>query len=109
MRFLVDAQLPPGLARHLTALGHEAEHVLELGLAGATDSEIWAHAIRVGAIVISKDGDFAARARDPQSRVQVVWIRLGNATNTALWRALGARFSEIVDALTAGERLVEIV
>jgi len=32
MRFLVDAQLPPALARTLEAGGHEAEHVADIGL-----------------------------------------------------------------------------
>jgi predicted nuclease of predicted toxin-antitoxin system len=32
MRFLVDAQLPPALARWLAAQGHEAAHVGDLGL-----------------------------------------------------------------------------
>ncbi|MGE0592105.1 MAG: DUF5615 family PIN-like protein [Vicinamibacterales bacterium] len=31
MRFLVDAQLPPVLARRLESLGHRAEHVADQG------------------------------------------------------------------------------
>ena len=38
MRFLVDNQLPVALATLLRAQGHEAEHVLELGLAQGTDN-----------------------------------------------------------------------
>jgi predicted nuclease of predicted toxin-antitoxin system len=41
VRFLVDAQLPPALARVLSEKGHEAEHVADLGLVSATDSKIW--------------------------------------------------------------------
>jgi predicted nuclease of predicted toxin-antitoxin system len=33
MRFLVDAQQPPALARWLTAAGHPSEHVADLGVA----------------------------------------------------------------------------
>ena len=40
MRFVVDAQLPPALARRLEALGHAAEHVADLGLTSAPDNEI---------------------------------------------------------------------
>ena len=36
MRFLIDAQLPPALARWITEHGHEAEHVLDCGLAEAS-------------------------------------------------------------------------
>lgn len=108
MRFLIDAQLPPALAERLTALGHEAEHVANAGLTGAADSEIWKHAVAVGAVVVSKDEDFANRAQDPGGTTQVVWIRLGNVTNAGLWRALEPRLDEIVGALEAGERLIEV-
>lgn len=33
MRFLIDAQLPPALARWLEGEGHQAEHVSDIGLA----------------------------------------------------------------------------
>lgn len=41
MRFLVDAQLPPALARWLASQGHQADHVGDLGLAAAMDRVIW--------------------------------------------------------------------
>ena len=61
MNFLVDAQLPPGLARWLADQGHSAQHVNDVGLAGAEDSVIWNHALGVDAIVVTKDEDFAER------------------------------------------------
>ena len=36
MRFIIDAQLPPALARFLASLGEEAIHVLDAGLLEAT-------------------------------------------------------------------------
>jgi predicted nuclease of predicted toxin-antitoxin system len=44
MRFLVDAQLPIGLVRMLQQLGHEAEHVADLGMMQTSDKLIWAWA-----------------------------------------------------------------
>jgi predicted nuclease of predicted toxin-antitoxin system len=44
VRFLVDAQLPPAVARWLTEEGHDAQHVFDLGLHQATDRAIWAKA-----------------------------------------------------------------
>ncbi len=61
MRFLVDAQLPPALARWLVAQGHEADHVADLGLGGASDTAIWNLALRTGAVIVTKDEDFAQR------------------------------------------------
>jgi predicted nuclease of predicted toxin-antitoxin system len=37
MRFLIDAQLPPALARWLSSAGHDSEQVADIGLAGARD------------------------------------------------------------------------
>jgi uncharacterized protein with PIN domain len=59
--FLVDAQLPPALARWLTQQGHVAQHVYDLGLRNAEDLTIWNHASNRGAIIITKDEDFAER------------------------------------------------
>lgn len=61
MRFLVDAQLPPALARWLADQGQPARHVYDLGLATADDREIWDVALATGAVVVTKDEDFALR------------------------------------------------
>ena len=42
MRFLVDNQLPVALAVYLREKGLDCEHVLELGLAEASDAELFA-------------------------------------------------------------------
>ena len=43
MRFLVDNQLPAALVGLVREQGHEAEHVLELGLAQGKDNPDWIH------------------------------------------------------------------
>ena len=108
-RFLLDAQLPPGLATRLTARGYPAEHVNRVRLGAAGDEAIWRHAQRVRATLVTKDEDFAALAdRDPNGP-QVLWIRIGNISYDALWRALEPLLDEIVQSLDAGERIVEVV
>ena len=104
----MDAQLPPALAAHLASVGHEAEHVNQIEHGVASDRDIWSYAIEAGAVIISKDEDFATLARDKSAGAQVVWIRLGNVTNRALWRALEPLLPEIVEGLEAGERLIEV-
>lgn len=59
MRFLVDAQLPPALARRIQAGGHVAEHVFDIGLSRAKDRDVRSHAESTGAVIVSKDEDFA--------------------------------------------------
>jgi predicted nuclease of predicted toxin-antitoxin system len=59
MRFLIDAQLPPALARWLVSVGHEAEHVADRGMQAASDAVIWDLALREHAAIVTKDEDFA--------------------------------------------------
>ena len=108
MRFLVDAQLPPALARWLEQQGHEAEHVIDVGLARAPDRDLWDYALRVDAAIVTKDEDFAAMLpiRDPAPAV--VWLRFGNTSTRALIARLLPALPSIERALTAGEQLVEL-
>ena len=107
MRFLIDAQLPPGLARWLAAEGYPSDHVNDLGLGHATDSRIEAEARRLGAVIWSKDVDFAERTQ-LRPGLQTVWLRLGNTTNAALRARLAPRLETVAAALAAGETLIEI-
>jgi predicted nuclease of predicted toxin-antitoxin system len=109
IRFLIDAQLPPGLARLLVARGYAAEHVNRVGLGVASDSAIWRYATRTRATLLTKDEDFVALAREEPTGPQVVWLRIGNISNDALWRALDPLLDEIVQSLNAGERTVEVI
>lgn len=107
MRFLVDAQLPPALARRIESLGHAAEHVADCGLATAPDDAIRSYAAKTGAVIVTKDEDFAVR-QVLQEGPSVVWVRIGNTRRAELLRRIEADFSAIVAALERGERLVEI-
>jgi predicted nuclease of predicted toxin-antitoxin system len=109
IRFLVDAQLPPGLAHRLTTRGYPAEHVNRVNLGIASDRDIWLYAARTAAALVTKDEDFVALAGQGPVGPQVVWIRLGNISNDALWRAIDPQLDEIIHALNAGERIVEVV
>ena len=65
MRFLVDNQLPVALARWLAGTGSQADHVLDLHLQNATDTEIWSLSNADGRIIVSKDVDFLLLANRP--------------------------------------------
>ena len=108
MRFLVDAQLPPALARWLVAKGHKASHVLDHGMLEARDTAIWAEAERLGAVIVSKDEDFVhLRTLRPEGPA-LVWVRVGNTTRHELLAWFAALLPEIEQALHAGERLIEV-
>jgi predicted nuclease of predicted toxin-antitoxin system len=108
MRFLVDAQLPPALARWLSARGHPADHVLDLGLAAASDRIVWQKAHDLGAAIVTKDEDFTGRVRSEPGDPAVVWLRIGNSTRRTLLEWFERVLPQVVAALEAGEKLVEV-
>jgi predicted nuclease of predicted toxin-antitoxin system len=108
MRFLVDAQLPPALARLLASHGHEAEHVEDIGLREADDSPIWRYALENGAILVTKDEDFPHRLRQGGPAPVVLWLRIGNTSRRALLRWFEPLLPQIESLVGQGERFLEM-
>jgi predicted nuclease of predicted toxin-antitoxin system len=106
MKFLVDAQLPPGICIGLKARDHEGFHVFDLGMSGASDFELVDWAIANDAIIMSKDEDFLT-LRLPD-RFAFIWVRVGNTTTRQLSSWLDARWNRVEELLNAGERLIEL-
>jgi predicted nuclease of predicted toxin-antitoxin system len=108
MRFLVDAQLPPALARLLTALGHTAEHVADVGLRDADDSPIWSYALTHQAVILTKDEDFLKRLHQSKSAPVIVWLRIGNTSRRALLQWFEALLPQIEQMILQGDRFIEV-
>ena len=108
MRFLVDAQLPPALARWLGERSLSATPARESGLRESDDGSIWNFATAGGWTVIIKDEDFVARCVGNPGAPAVVWLRLGNCTNRVLFAWLEPFLPEILRRLSAGEKLLEV-
>jgi predicted nuclease of predicted toxin-antitoxin system len=81
MRFLVDAQLPPALARWLAGKGHEAEHVADRQMEAASGAAIWGFALRASAAIITKDEDFVQRKVLTQKGPVVIYPRSKTRTD----------------------------
>lgn len=110
MKFLVDAQLPPALARAVATEGHDAVHVCDIDMTSASDHAVWDEAVHRGAVVITKDEDFILIGRACESRVAppVVWIRIGNCSKKALFEAFMPVLPTVVHMVNAGEMVVEV-
>ncbi len=106
MIFLIDQQLPATLADWFAGRGFEAVHVRDLGMAGAADPDIWRRALQLGAVIVTKDEDFAAM-RGRGGGPQILWLRIGNATNRVLRAHLEVVWSDALRWLEAGEAVVE--
>ncbi|HJQ58917.1 MAG TPA: DUF5615 family PIN-like protein [Vineibacter sp.] len=108
MKLLVDNQLPAALANWLMAQGVDAIHVLDCGLAQASDRVLWARASSEGRIIVSKDSDFVLLAARPGDLGRLLWVRIGNCRSDALLSQLAATWPAIHAAFAGGERVVEL-
>lgn len=108
MRFLVDTQLPAALARWLREKGHQADHVLDVNLAQSKDTPIWQYAQERGAVIVTKDEDFAEWVRRGRPGPSVVWLRIGNSSTRNLLVWLEPLLPLIVQQLEQNDRLIEV-
>jgi len=92
---LVDNQLPAALTRWLRDKGQEAEHVLDLNLGQSPDTLIWQRAAELGAVIVTKDEDFA----------QLTILQPDTAVLLASFERL---WLEIIQQLETGARLIEV-
>jgi len=109
MRFLVDAQLPPALARWLSAQGCPADHVADLGMDASSDRVIWEWASKEGSVIVTKDEDFAIwRIASSAGTPPVVWLRVGNTRRSELLERMELLLPRVLAGLGSGETLIEI-
>ena len=108
MRFLLDAQLPPRLARILRQAGHDASHVFDRLDPSADDLAVAALANQMAASVISKDADFADLAARGLLEQTFVWVRVPNVSTDLMWARLDRALPAIVAAAVSNQRIIQV-
>ena len=78
MKLLLDQNLSRHLVAALSLAYPGTQHVVELGLTTATDTEIWTLAQTEGYAILSKDADFVQLALLRQAPPKVIYLRVGN-------------------------------
>lgn len=108
MQFIVDAQLPPRLARFITSQGYPAEHVGDRkGGLIETDSSIAQRADANGAVVVTKDADFKHSHFAIGTPCLLLVINTGNISNRDLLTFVGGFLPAVVEAFESCD-LVEL-
>ena len=85
-----------------------SEHVLELALAQSQDRILWEYATTHHSIIVTKDEDFADWVARGKPGPSIIWLRIGNCSNTALLIWFGRLLPQIINRLNRDERLVEV-
>jgi predicted nuclease of predicted toxin-antitoxin system len=65
--------------------------------------------LATNAVIITKDGDFVVRRALVSRGPSIVWIRLGNTRKRDLLVWFDVRLPQIIQALTQGETVIEVV
>ena len=93
MLFLVDANLPRSLVALLRSLGHQVEFARDIGLAAAPDRDIAVRARLTGAVLMTRDLDFAnIQQYPPENYPGVVVLRLPEDATARAIAAVVERF-----------------
>jgi len=99
VKWPIDAQLPRRLATRLTELGHDAVHSRDLPRGNrSTDSDLCKIADASGRILVSKDRDFLDSFYINGLPLQLLWVTVGNATNTDLLKLLESMLPDLQQA-----------
>ncbi len=108
MKFLIDNQLPVALSKYLIRTGFDSVHVLELGMAEASDFEICEYAWREDRVIVTKDEDFGVLVTMGRCAAPVIWVRLGNCRSETLLEIFSQSMDAIMERLRSGDRLIEL-
>lgn len=84
MKLLFDQNLSRRLLPHLESAFPQSSQVALLGLAEADDAAIWAFSEREGFTIVTKDADFVELSLLRGFPPKVIWLNLGNVSNTAV-------------------------
>ncbi len=95
MKLLFDANLSPGLARSLTDLFADCEHVFHYGDLQHDDHAIWEHATKSNAVIVSKDTDFSHMSMLWGPPPKVIWLAVGNASTGQIEKLLRSNVAMI--------------
>ena len=103
LRFLLDANLPRMAVDAVGQAGHEVEFARDIGLGNASDEAIAARARDTGAVLVTRDLDFAdVRQYPPEHYEGIVVLRLADDAVASEIAAAVRRF------VSAGDFLCEL-
>lgn len=102
MKLLFDQNLSPRLIDLLSDVFPGSKHVSKVGLASASDFDVWKYAKSNEYVIASKDSDLSEIGMVKGFPPNVVWIRKGNCTTREIESLLRANRDSIVNLSESG-------
>jgi predicted nuclease of predicted toxin-antitoxin system len=108
--FWIDAHLSPGIARWIGQANPDcsARAIRDLGLREATDVRIFDAAASAGAVLLTKDRDFAFLRSQRVPAPRIVLLTCGNTSNARLRSILQAVMPRLLARLEQGATYLEV-
>ena len=95
MKIKLDENLPARLVPLLKKLGHQVDTVVDEGLAGKPDINVWHMVIQENRFLITQDLDFSdTRQFQPGTHPGILLVRLREPSANALLEQVGRVFQE---------------
>jgi predicted nuclease of predicted toxin-antitoxin system len=95
MKLLFDHNLSPRLAKQLSDLFPDSDHVYPLGMDTRDDREIREFAAAEGFTIVTKDADYGEMHALLGGPPKVIWVRRGNCSTSRVASILRIHFEEI--------------
>ena len=107
MKFIVDTQLPPRLAKYLTDKGYDATHTMDTPEGHLLpDAEIVIIATQQNRIIVTKDADFVNHYYLKGAPPRVLLLGFGNISNRDLLAQLEKQFKAVARLFGNGAELI---
>lgn len=107
MKFLINMNLPRGLARRLAEMGHACRHVGDIGMAEADDAAIVLEARRTGEVILTHDLDYGGLlAFSGKPKPSVVILRMRSMSIDNVSGRLASSWPRICGQLESGAIVV---
>ena len=84
MKLLLDQNISRKLIPLLRVEFPDTAYVADIGLAQATDRQIWEYASQNDYVIVSKDSDFRQLAFLLGPPPKAVWLNVGNVSSTTI-------------------------
>jgi predicted nuclease of predicted toxin-antitoxin system len=88
VKLLLDQNLSRRLLPALESLFPDSSQAQLLGMATATDKDLWSFAKTNGFLIVTKDSDFVEMSALYGYPPKVIWLNLGNVSNRVVQEKL---------------------